>query len=139
MWMEWSMQNNIEIFQSSSGEIVFNSDAKHETIWASLDQIAKLFNRDKSGISRHINNIFKSEELEKDSTVAKIATVQTEGKREVVRCDYLYKSNGEKKINENALTTLTLLVASSNPKEKELLVKLIKHLIFESGANDEKQ
>jgi len=48
------------------------------------------------------------------------------------KCDYLYKQNGEKKINDNALTALTLLVASSNPKEKELLIKLIKHLIFES-------
>ena len=48
------------------------------------------------------------------------------------KCDYLYKSNGEKKINENALTTLTLLVASSNPKEKDILIKLIKHLLFES-------
>ena len=47
------------------------------------------------------------------------------------KCDYLYKANGEKKINENALTTLTLLVASSDPKEKDILVKLIKHLIFE--------
>ena len=49
------------------------------------------------------------------------------------RCDYLYKSNGEKKINDNALTTLTLLVASSDPKEKEILIKLIKHLLFEDG------
>ncbi len=48
------------------------------------------------------------------------------------KCKYLYKENGEKKINENALVTLTLLVASSNPKEKDILVKLIKHLIFES-------
>jgi len=48
------------------------------------------------------------------------------------KCDYLYKANGEKKINDNALTALTLLVASSDPKEKELLIKLIKHLIFES-------
>ena len=46
------------------------------------------------------------------------------------RCNYLYKTNGEKKINDNALTVLTLLVASSNPKEKDLLIKLIKHLIF---------
>ena len=49
------------------------------------------------------------------------------------KCDYLYKENGEKKINDNALTTLTLLVASSNPKEKDILIKLIKHLIFEGG------
>ncbi|MCF6331484.1 MAG: virulence protein RhuM/Fic/DOC family protein [Sulfurimonas sp.] len=53
------------------------------------------------------------------------------------KCNYLYKENGEKKINDNALTTLTLLVASSNPKEKELMVKLIKHLIFEREAKDE--
>lgn len=324
------MQNKIELFQSSNGMIEFKSDSEHETIWASLDQIAQLFGRDKSGISRHIKNIFKSGELDEFSTVAKIATAQTEGKREVVReieyfnldmilsigyrvdskeathfrkwatsvlkkyltdgyaineskisqtktilqnlkqtieflttkqigeekeilsllqnytktlsllesydkaniedfdgrttayeltydevknvlvqlknslitkkeatelfanekddqlagiignlyqtfagvelypsiedkasnllyfiikdhpfndgnkrsasflfvyfldkCDYLYKENGEKKINDNALTTLTLLVASSDPKEKDILIKLIKHLIFE--------
>jgi len=49
------------------------------------------------------------------------------------KCDYLYKENGEKKINDNALTTLTLLVANSDPKEKDILIKLIKHLLFESG------
>jgi len=61
----------------------FTSDSEHETIWASLDQIAKLFGRDKSGISRHIKNIFSSGELDENSVVAKIATVQTEGKREI--------------------------------------------------------
>lgn len=79
------MKNKIEIFQSSNGEIVFNSDMQNETIWANLEQIAKLFGRDKSGISRHIKNIFNSEELSKNSTVAKIATVQKEGNREVIR------------------------------------------------------
>ena len=49
------------------------------------------------------------------------------------KCDYLYKHNGEKKINENALTTLALLVAGSDPKEKDILIKLIKHLLFEAG------
>jgi prophage maintenance system killer protein/prophage antirepressor-like protein len=320
--------NNIEIYQASNGGIEFKGDLEHETIWASLEQIAKLFGRDKSGISRHIKNIFACGELEKDSVVAKIATTANDGKtyqvdyynldmilsigyrvdskeatvfrkwatsilkkylldgyalnekkltktkdilqnlkatieflstkeighekellsllnnytktlsllegydkesiddfegcqsdcvltyeetKEVLttlkenliakkeatklfanekaneldgiianlyqtfggvelypsiedkashllyfiikdhpfndgnkrsasfmfiyflnKCDYLYKENGEKKINDNALTALTLLVASSNPKEKELLIKLIKHLIFES-------
>ena len=49
------------------------------------------------------------------------------------KCDYLYKENGEKKINDNALTALTLLVASSDPKEKDIMIKLIKHLIFDKG------
>ena len=320
--------NNIEIFQSENGAIEFKGDLTNETIWASLDQIAKLFNRDKSGISRHIKNIFSSDELDKDSVVAIFATTARDGKTYQVeyynldmilsigyrvdskeatvfrkwatsilkkylldgyainekklsttktllsnlkqtiemlstknigyekellnllqnytktlsllenydkdsiddfegckseyiltyeetkkvlkelklnlmdkneatelfanekdnelkgiidnlyqtfggvelypsiedkasnllyfiikdhpfndgnkrsasfmfiyfldRCNYLYKENGEKKINDNALTTLTLLVASSNPKEKELIIKLIKHLIFES-------
>ncbi len=79
------MDNKIEIFQSASGMIEFNTDVENDTIWANLDQIAKLFSRDKSGISRHIKNIFNSDELEESSTIAKIATVQTEGKREVVR------------------------------------------------------
>jgi len=79
------MNNKIEIFQSSNGEIAFSGDIENETVWASLDQIAKLFNRDKSGISRHIKNIFKNEELHQSSTVAKIATAQKEGVREVVR------------------------------------------------------
>jgi len=328
------MENQIEIFQSSNGEIEFSSDSTNDTIWGSLDQIAKLFARDKSGISRHIKNILENKELEEISTVAKIATVQKEGNRTVKRdieyynldmiisigyrvdskeatlfrkwatsvlktyllngyainekkvtkakelfnnlkqtidflankevgqekeiltllksytktlsllenydkssiedfsgssssyeltcskakdvlkelktslmqkgeatklfanekddqlagivgnlyqtfggdelypsiedkathllyfiikdhpfidgnkrsaaflfiyfldrCNYLYKANGEKKINDNALTTLTLLVANSDPKEKDVLIKLIKHLLFESGEN----
>jgi prophage maintenance system killer protein len=324
------MNSKIEIYQSQNGSIEFKGDIQHETIWASLNQIAELFNRDKSVISRHIKNITNSEELDKDSVVAKIATTAKDGKtyqvdyfnldmiisigyrvdskeattfrkwatsvlktyltngyainekkviqtkellsnlkqtinflstkeigqekeilsilntysktlsllesydkssiedfrgnssdyeltydevKEVLtevkqslikkteatelfanekadelkgiignlyqtfggeqlypsiedkashllyfiikdhpftdgnkrsasflfiyfldRCNYLYKENGEKKINDNALTTLTLLVASSDPKEKDVLVKLIKHLIFEEGG-----
>lgn len=74
------MNNKIEIFQSSNGMIEFNTDVENETIWASLDQIAQLFSRDKSGISRHIKNIFKSKELNEDSVVAKIATTASDGK-----------------------------------------------------------
>jgi len=77
--------NNIEIYQAPNGEIEFRGDLQNETVWANLDQIAKLFGRDKSGISRHIKNIFNSGELDKNSTVAIFATVQTEGNREVTR------------------------------------------------------
>ena len=317
--------NNIEIYQAENGEIEFRGDIQKETIWANLNQIAKLFGRDKSVISRHIKNIFKSGELDRDSVVAKIATTASDGKtyqvdyynldmilsvgyrvdskeathfrkwatsilkkylidgyainekkllqtKEILnnlkktinllstknigfekeflellkdytktlillekydkksiddfegvktdyklsydevkdvlknlkkelnetelfanekagelkgiidniyqtfsgyelypsiedkashllyfiikdhpfsdgnkrsasflfvyfldRCNYLYKENGEKKINDNALTALTLLIASSDPKEKDIMIKLIKHLIFEKG------
>lgn len=59
-------------------------------VWLSLDQMAQLFDRDKSVISRHLKNIFDSNELDKKSTVAKNATVQTEGKRQVTRSIEFY-------------------------------------------------
>ena len=58
---------------------------EYETVWLSLNQMANLFNRDKSVISRHINNIFEEEELTRDSTVANFATVQIEGDRIIER------------------------------------------------------
>ena len=58
---------------------------REETIWLTLNQMAELFSVDKSGISRHLKNIFISNELEERSTVAKIATVQVEGGRSVQR------------------------------------------------------
>ncbi|CAM3830295.1 RhuM family protein [Avibacterium endocarditidis] len=79
------MQNQIEIYQSQDGstqvEVQFNQD----TVWLSLQQMADIFGRDKSVISRHLRNIFKEGELDPISTVAKNATVQKEGNRLVER------------------------------------------------------
>ena len=73
------------IYQNKQGSIALRGDFEKETIWASLDQIAKLFGRDKSVISRHLKNIYEEKELVFSATVAKNATVQKEGKREVLR------------------------------------------------------
>lgn len=56
-----------------------------ETVWLSLDQMSTLFQRDKSTISRHIKNIYEEGELVREVTVAKFATVQNEGDRQVER------------------------------------------------------
>ena len=47
------------------------------------------------------------------------------------KSDYLFKKSGERKINDNALTALALLTAESDPKEKEVMIKLIKNLLVE--------
>ena len=57
-----------------------------ETVWLSLDQMADLFQRDKSTISRHIKNIFGEGELNRNSVVAKFATTAADGK--VYQVDY---------------------------------------------------
>ena len=76
--------NEIVIYQPD--EIVnLEVRVENESVWLTLNQIAMLFGRDKSVISRHINNIFKEKELSKISTVAKNATVQMENGRSIVR------------------------------------------------------
>lgn len=77
--------DNVVIYQSRNGALELKTDSGKETVWANLMQIANLFDTDKSGISRHINNILKEGELPKTSTVAKFATVQKEGNREITR------------------------------------------------------
>ena len=67
------------IFQSSNGALELRTDIEIETIWANLDQISQLFNRDKSVISRHIKNIFKEEELNREVVVAFFATTTSHG------------------------------------------------------------
>ena len=66
-------------------ELEVNVSPEEETIWMTLDEIAILFDRDKSVISRHIKNIYQEKELDKMSTVAKNAIVQIEGNREITR------------------------------------------------------
>lgn len=81
------MQNKGEIiiYQTQDGETKLSVNLKDETVWLSLDQMAELFQRDKSTISRHVKNVFEEGELPQNSTVAKFATVQKEGEREVER------------------------------------------------------
>ena len=78
-------KNKIVIYQAKNGAIEFRGDFSHETIWATLDQIADVFGRDKSVISRHFKNIYKEKELDEKATVAKNATVQIEGNRTIKR------------------------------------------------------
>lgn len=79
------MNSEIIIYQTQDGNTKLDVRLEDETVWLSLDQMSKLFDRDKSTISRHIKNIYDEGELEKKSTVAKNATVQIEGDRLVER------------------------------------------------------
>ena len=71
-------KNEIIIFENQSVKLEVNM--KDETVWLTLDQMTKLFGRDKSVISRHIKNIFEDNELKRDSVVANFATTASDGK-----------------------------------------------------------
>lgn len=83
--MEANSNDNMLIYQSVDGNIKIDVRFEKETVWLSLDQMATLFGRDKSTISRHVKNVFEEGELPPEATVANFATVQTEGNREVAR------------------------------------------------------
>jgi prophage maintenance system killer protein len=78
-------RGEIVIYRTKDGRTALDVRLKQETLWLSLQQMADLFERDKSVVSRHIRNIFAAGELPLDPTVAKNATVQTEGGRRVER------------------------------------------------------
>lgn len=75
----------VVLYRARGGKVELNVRLERDTVWLSLNQMAELFGRDKSVISRHLDNVFKSKELLRTSTVAKTATVQREGGRDIVR------------------------------------------------------
>lgn len=104
-------ENKIVIYQSEDGQTQIDVRLENETVWLTQSQMAELFQTDRTSIVRHINNIYKADELEKNSTCAKIAQVQIEGKRAI------------------NLVALTLMIAESKTEEKDIMVKVVVNLI----------
>jgi len=75
----------VVVHETLDGSVRVDVRLEGETVWLSLTQMTELFGRDKSVISRHLRNVFASGELEREATVAKNATVQREGGRQVPR------------------------------------------------------
>lgn len=74
------MENNMVIFKTEDQQIAIDVRFYEESVWLTLDQMATLFERDKSTISRHIKNVFEDGELVRDSVVAKFATTAADDK-----------------------------------------------------------
>lgn len=78
-------EDNIIFYNDEEGNIKIEVILEDENVWLNIDSLTKLFKIDRTGITKHINNIYKDEELEENSTCAKIAQVQKEGNRKVTR------------------------------------------------------
>ena len=78
-------KGQIILYQTPDGESKIEVRLENDTVWLSADQMAELFQRNKSTISRHIKNVLEDGELEEAATVAFFATVQNEGERKVER------------------------------------------------------
>ena len=74
------MNSEILMYQTEDGLTKIETAFDGDTVWLSLDQMAELFARDKSTVSRHIKNIFEEGELRQNSVVANFATTASDGK-----------------------------------------------------------
>ena len=83
--MQEKPNTELIIYTTEDGLTKVEAHFDQDTVWLSLEQMADLFQRDKSTISRHIKHVFAEGELVQEATVAKFATVQMEGARQVER------------------------------------------------------
>ncbi len=79
--MGFKNRSEIIMYQTDDGQTKIDVRMEDETVWLSLKEMTKLFQRDKSVVSRHIKNVFEEGELDEAATVAYFATVKDEGKR----------------------------------------------------------
>ena len=122
----------IELYQIESGETVISVRLENETVWLNLNQLTELFQRDKSVISRHINNIFKEQELRREATVANFATVQIEGGREVERSIEFF--------NLDAIISVGYRIRSKRGTQFRIWAnKVIKEYLIKGYALDQKR
>lgn len=84
--------NNYEIIKFIDNELELDVEVSpnEDTVWLTKEQMSLLFDRDRTVISKHINNIYKEGELDEQSTCAKNAQVQLEGKRTIARTHKFY-------------------------------------------------
>ena len=85
MELNKQLEDQIVIYITEDGQTQVDVRLENETVWLTQSQMSELFQTDRTTIVRHINNIYRDNELERDATCAKITQVQKEGNREVRR------------------------------------------------------
>lgn len=130
--MNEMINNQIEIYTSPDGSTQIEVQFEGDTFWLNLNQISNLFEKDKSVISRHLSNIYKEGELDRNSTVAKNATVQNEAEREVKREIEFY--------NLDAILSVGYRVNSKRGTQfRQWATKRLKDYLVEGVAINEKR
>ena len=124
--------SKILLYRTPNHDVKLEVLIQDETIWLNQKQLCELFGRDKSVISRHIKNIFKEEELDENSTVAKNTTLQKEGTREVFRDIEYY--------NLDMIISVGYRVNSSKATKFRIwATKILKEYIIKGFAMDDER
>ena len=126
------MSNKIEVYKVVNGEVVFDVDQHTETLWATEDQVSKLFSVDRSVINRHIRNIYRDGELDESKTAKEIFAVRKEGDREVRRKIKVY--------NLDAVISIGYRVNSRKATDFRIwATKVLHHYVVDGAAINERR
>ena len=126
--------NEIILFETHDQEVKLSVSLENETVWLSSNQMALLFDRDEKTVRKHVNNVFKENELDKENKTQKM---RVDGCKRIAasifleflgRNDALFR-NGEKVISDGALVAITLMIAESKPEEKDIMITLVMNLL----------
>ena len=104
-------------------------------LWLDRQQMATLYGRDYKTISKHINNALKEELADSEEVVAKFATTTQHGAMKTLFLWFLnnngilYRKDGSKRLADNTLVALTLMISESKTEEKDVMVKVVVNLI----------
>lgn len=121
------MNDKIVIYRTVDGQTTVDVRMDGDTVWLLQAQMAELFQKDRTVIGRHINNIYKEHELERETTCAKFAHMGKDADQTYQTA--LYNTDGTKRIADNTLVALTLMIAESRTEEKDVMVKVVVNLI----------
>ena len=136
-------ENKIVIYQTEDGQTQIDVRLENDTVWLTQAQMAELFQKDQSVVARHINNAAKDGELDESNmhflhnTQYKYRPTRNGNKRIAATLflwflnnnGVLYREDGSKRIADNTLVALTLMIAESRTEEKDVMVKVVVNLI----------
>ena len=118
------MGNDIVLFMDGNIQLEVPVSRDGESVWLSANQMAVLFDKDETNIRKHINNVFRSSEVDKNNNTQKM---RVDGVKQPVA--FLYDEDGQKRIADHMLVALTIMIAESRTEEKEMMVSIIMNCI----------
>ena len=140
----YSDHGKIVLYQAKDGQTTLDVQLRGETVWLTQAQMAELFERDQSVISRHVTNVFKEGELPKQSNMQKMHIALSDKPIALYNLDVIisvgYRVKSQRglasvvRFDDKALVALALLIAASDPPRKELMIRLIVNLLNNNPA-----
>ena len=148
--------NEVVLFETKDKEITLPVSIENEMVWLSANQMSVLFGRDEKTVRKHINNVFADGELDKDNNTQKMRVEGVKQKVPFYTLDVIIKDHpfadgckriaaslfleflnrnnalfkdGRKVISDGALVAITLMIAESDPKEKDIMTMMVMNLL----------